>query len=595
MFIIDFFCQGIGIFEETFKVSAEGKSLTLHGRSSAGKSLLKKVILSALYEEFFNMFRDELKTSKNIPSKCALTFRGKTAYFRIMRDFKEGKVNLFKYEPSTKKFVLYTSDSNQVNLLMTEEGQLPDGDGYKNFFIFEEEKLDYPFKKASFTSTISTVPSSSPGERAVIEKELEKAKKIKELEFRLDALERELFELDENKGKVKEMIEKEENLKKEIEKYKTLESLPPDIQDKIERFSDESERVRVRLSAVDDRLREEEANKLFLEAQTIFKSKIFWLSILLFVGGAFSFLSFSTPESLLIKLLPLLSVFGFLGCVFSVWKEITRREKIKNVDQKIEKLQNEKKSIKNEFDIEFAIIPDLMKEFSLNFPEEINEIIEKKKELERELEEIKTQVKSIMGEINPEDVEKREKEIRQEIDSIKKQLDEIGPLSATEEELRKQLEGYASDIYAEGEIAAVSEFESLFQKTFHRDFSTFLSENEQTLSNLLGVLTGGKWRKIFYEKELNLASENSRVPFSSACSSEKSAVRLALLFTLRAWAKETFPVPVILDCPETFFDEDIRANLSKLLGEFSKRIQMIVFFRDKNFKPSFEKHIDLKG
>lgn len=611
MIFIDLTCQGIGPFKEPFKVSTEGKSVAIKGFNSSGKTFIKKAILSCLFNNFFNLLKEEQKPFfSEKPSRCALTFKGKNGIFRIVRDLKQSKSGLFKYEPKNKKFDLYTSDDEQIHLTLIEEASLPDEEGFTNFFIYQDDKLlssgkvSAPALKSPIDSSLA--PEAEQQDKETIKKELAKAEKIKELEFKLDELERKSFELEENKSKAMGIIERKNEIEKKIEEYKTVEHLPLDIEEKINRYSDESERVRIRLSAMEDRIREEESNRLVIESMHLLRNKLFWICLVLFIGGALGFFLFPDNEKFgwIKNIFPVLSILGLGGGIFSGWKHLSMNEQLKEIDERIEKLQTEKRKIQKDFDMEYAIIPELMKEFSLTFPEEINEIIEKRKELQKELEEIEAKLEAMLGEINPEEIDKKQEEIKEEIENIKQQLNEIGPLMATEEELREQLEGVSFDSDLEagldysfqetGESTSEKDLETVFQQLFHRDFSSFLFESEESLSQMVTSLSGGKWKGLTYGNGLVLRSDTKELPYYLLSSSEKAIAQLSLIFTLRVWCRETFPLPLILDCPETFLDRKTKSIFSKLLKDLSRKIQIILLYRDEEFDPHFEKSISLK-
>ncbi len=618
MQILDFFCQGVGPFKNLFKLNTEGRSVAVEGPGGSGKSIIARAILAVLYPEYYRRIKDSLYAEGSEVSRLALTFRTGGEIYRIIRDLNKDSVQLMKYEKDEKKFSPYTSDEDQISLLAT-DWRLPDLKTYLKLFFLDGSRIEDVFAEAApvkaETSVQETSLESFPGERsgagedrvALLRAELEKAEEIRKLEFELDDLERRLFEMEDKKRKAAGLQERIEGLRNELERYKSIEHLPPDIHEKVKTYNSDQEKLALKLRNFDDRINELEARKLVLEGNVLWKDNKFIAGIILLIGGALGF--FFTPGEgsfrILKNLLPLLSVGGLALGVFSAWKFLSGSESLRAITEELEKLRRERRKQESTFEMEYAIIPQIMKEFNLNFPEEIMEIVERKKELEQELQELEASIASSNGETGLEALEEEEQTLRQRISEIKERLKELGPLMAAEEEIRDELEALETgaglleapgvlEVSGGGVPAGTLMLEDAFQNLFHRDFPSFVFENAEMIGRFLKASSGGRWEGVDYGTALLLKGTQGTLPAAYASTAEKAALLLSIILTVRVWGRESCPVPLILDCPEAPFSSKELPFVARLLGEMSRRIQMLLFYRNANFEPPFEKRIALK-
>ncbi|HUT54070.1 MAG TPA: AAA family ATPase [bacterium] len=142
MHIMDLVIQGVGRFTESRKFPLKPGFNVIYGPTESGKTTLVNCLLDLLYPD---RYRDDeaslISYGEPAASRAGLTLASGQDVYRILKDFKAGKISLTQYNPASQKFEQMADDPVQVSSILASAFELPSFDVFYNLYISAADRM----------------------------------------------------------------------------------------------------------------------------------------------------------------------------------------------------------------------------------------------------------------------------------------------------------------------------------------------------------------------------------------------------------------------------------------------------------------------
>ncbi|MBM7116732.1 ATP-binding protein [Archangium primigenium] len=409
------------------------------------------------------------------PGKAALTLVGQDGVtYRVLRELGGGG-SLHRLNPTTKQPELVTQDTAEANQFLRGQVGLPPRGTFESIFCLQAGQLPSRRPRGGVRATTSSGglrTKSSPGMPAVrtqsspglalgglasaqavqpahdipaaearqkeLEKELLLCKEVDNLQFEVDGLNSQVFDLEQK-------LRGTEGLKEKVREAEALWNaeptpekmgLPADIAARAERYGRvlaRRDEAIARLLADKD-LAEEEAARL-PEIKPLVKNRNFWIAVA--AGVLFFGLSFFLSKSARYVALLDVPAFGFAAVLALRYVEDLQEKD--RVDRRNETFTAREKKITEEFEAEAAPVRRAMEIFDVDTPGDIPPRLQRREQLGSEVAQLRTQL--ITQERHPEFVAAGEQLplIRQQIELLNAKIEQKGTFVRDMREVEREL------------------------------------------------------------------------------------------------------------------------------------------------------------
>ncbi|WP_434390775.1 ATP-binding protein [Melittangium boletus] len=409
------------------------------------------------------------------PGKAALTLVGQDGVtYRVLRELGGGG-SLHRLNPTTKQPELVTQDTAEANQFLRGQVGLPPRGTFESIFCLQAGQLPSRRPRGGGRATTSSGglrTKSSPGMPAVrtqsspglalgglasaqavqpahdipaaearqkeLEKELLLCKEVDNLQFEVDGLNSQVFDLEQK-------LRGTEGLKEKVREAEALWNaeptpekmgLPADIAARAERYGRvlaRRDEAIARLLADKD-LAEEEAARL-PEIQPLVKNRNFWIAVA--AGVLFFGLSFFLSKSARYVALLDVPAFGFAAVLALRYVEDLQEKD--RVDRRNETFTAREKKITEEFEAEAAPVRRAMEIFDVDTPGDIPPRLQRREQLGSEVAQLRTQL--ITQERHPEFIAAGEQLplIRQQIELLNAKIEQKGTFVRDMREVEREL------------------------------------------------------------------------------------------------------------------------------------------------------------
>jgi len=624
--------QGIGPFPKPFKlVFGPGYNLILGGNET-GKTLIYQLMTAVIDPDRFAAVQAQVPIAEGgeVAPRAGIRFRGQDREYRVVRDFKTGDLVINQLNPDTQEWKVVDRNPETWKKLWRKEAGISAAD-YVSLFTLDRFELARvpqarPVRAPEKKPTVTAPPAPAPknqGEREqklkTLKAELARAEEIERIEFEMDGLHTQLFQIEEKGKGVPGIEDKIKEVTGKIRKYPGCEDLPPDLDAKIESFKKLNTQKAEELGKL-----EEDRKQVEAELAVHSKMRDFYREPLFIAGASVAFLALISAIAFS-RWIPTWSTAPFLfggagACFYSLWKFWSSQEKAAKIKQQIAGWDEKIRVIEKRFEIEGNFIRRLLEKTGAILPDEIPErrkeyraLVEEKKGLEREM-------TDYLARVNLAEVEAQRAQFQAEIDKRQNQLLEMGGVAMDPMEMRREIKRLESQMGTAGPGAGIEPVEDLGGFSEDPEFTPtpgvkiepggagpwerireILKVNEDELrkkiiegsSQALGILTQGRYQLLpdprgEYGFQVVSAAGRQSLAARGLCPSTRETAAASWQLTIWKALCSRFSLPIILDDPFRNFDQSRLAVLVQTLKRISTRAQIIHF----SFNPALTKIAD---
>ncbi|MET0404014.1 MAG: chromosome segregation protein SMC [Cystobacter sp.] len=413
-----------------------------------------------------------LSASTQRPGKGALTFQGQDALtYRVLRELGGGG-SLHRLNPATKQPELVTQDAGEAGQFLRGQVGLPPRTTFETLFTLQAAQLPSLRPRGAARSTSSAgVPAarthSSSGVAAVrtvsspglagaqpvlpatdvpaaeakvreLEKELVLCKEVDNLQFEVDGLNSQVFNLESKLRSTEPLKEKLREAEALWHSEPTPESmgLPGDIVARSERYGRvlaRRDEAIARLLAEKD-VADEEAARM-PEIQPLVRNQKFWLAVAL--GVVCLLVSFFVPKT--IRYVALLDVPAFGFAAMLALRFVEELQDKDRVERRGEMFIVREKKIAEEFEAEAGPVRKAMEVFDVDTPQEIPPRLQRREQLGANVAQLRTQL--LTQEKHPDFVDAGQQLpiVRQQIELLNAKVEEKGTFVRDLREVEREL------------------------------------------------------------------------------------------------------------------------------------------------------------
>ncbi len=539
--------------------------------------------------------------------KVAFTLLGNDqATYRLMREL-GGPGALHKLNPVSKSFDQVSSDAGEIGQFLRGQVGLPSKNAMEQLFSFTAAQLPTrrPRPKAMASDAparAASLPSAQParaagdvgaaqGKLAELEKELQLAKTVDGLQYELDGVSSQLYELEgvlKQADGVKAALQEAESA---FQRAPTPEGLrlPADIISRAEGYQSRLQRRDDSLAKLGDPTQEE------LEAPPPAPATLLWKDPR-FLGGVAAGIAFFVTGAMLqgyARFVALLDIpaFGFAALV--ALKYVETLQASQHVSKKGDMRERREKKIREEFETDAQHVKAALKLLDVDSPEQVVAVLSQKPLLAEKVKEFKAQLSAI--ETNPDyaSAAKRQQALRVEQERLNQRLLEQGGYLRAATEVEKELVRVRESLaLAAGPAAVVGalpaatgegdKLEDPFPLVMKLGAELFLVEIPALVtllkdrpSQYLSALTDRRYMEVEFSADgrATFKTSTGKVPATELPGKDLDvaylAVRLALVERFGAKAK----VPVFIEDALTAVEEakqPLAARMLKHLGSVTQ-------------------------
>ncbi len=664
MDILELAIQGIRRFNTALRFTIKDGYNVFYGPNECGKTTLFETILAILDKKFADEKTRTLIPFDAVgsPSRAGLVFKVGADTLRIVKEFSNLLTTLSraisdgKYEPLSR-------DTDWIHDYLTGTLGLPSGDILKDLLLsssleYEKAKsaaqpLSATLEESSFTESNELVQDAnndyelsekvyySSGdydeEEAIkkrieqLEEELILVEEIQKIQFQIDGLESQVFEIETKLKEVNVIDEKIANIDKELDKLKAVENMPEGIEAKVKSLKEQEEAKNRELLALQKELQYAKHELQKYTGTPFYKGKTFIAGISTAIPFLIAqFVLVVVTESPLVatvtKFFPIIWLAGWGLLLYTAWNEISRRDKEKKAQKRLKEAQERIKTVEKKYEVEALLLKNLLQQARLSDPEELLDALENIKMLKAEKKQLEEEKKALKAKYNLEGLLNKKKELENTIKENNKRLLEAGGFSNDPLEIKREIERLKatlspqrgkrkteSDIkrpstrktvetppallYATSE-SPLLHIIKLSAESMKKDTSEILGITEELLNSNLSNLSGGMYKALRLRENNNIfviTKDGRELEWKELSPSSKETIYFGLKLTMLEKIIEFNPLPIILDEPFLFSDEMRTIEFAKLLKKLSEKTKIIHFTSKTIFAKAGNQVYNLKG
>ncbi len=623
MEIRELFVQSIGPFLSAKKFSFRSGLNLVSGKNGSGKTTLALSFFSLFDSELIARKKDRLKAwvPQDAPPRAGSLFVRDERIFKILRDIESLGVAI--QEKKEGKFVT-VAKGREVEDFLIDELDLPFGADFgEMMFIPENVEIRAPEENSlsaassasvspfdGFEDVASTAPSAPVDKEErlkILREELERAEKVEELEFKVGGLEQKLFEFNDKAKEIERVQGEIDKIDQFLSKYSEIQNFPIDFKEKLDKIpemkrelEDLEEDLEVTKEELETELEEDRARVKKFQKDPVFIATV-----------VVALLGFLLPP--ITKLPGWLVFFGLGGIAFVIYIVTVlypgRDKRIKEKEEKVKKIINEKEKKLSSRRRELETIYELAKYVGVDDPKEIGKLIqkfwslvEKKKALEKEL-------KNKKEAIGYDELEEKRKEIKEEIEKIREELQELGrptmDINTIKQEIAR-LEGggeqespsfggggnlgemdFASGGYTPqeetGQPPLFARLLELGEKLSRRTRELLVSGVSEKFEKYLAFLSNRRFVRGKISEDYTVtfifAPADREVRWELLSPGDLFITYLALHLSIAELVAINRRLPLLIDNSFPFLDDSTHILVLKLLRKIAEKTQIILFSR----------------
>ncbi len=656
MDIIELAIQGIRRFNTALRFTIKDGYNVFFGPSECGKTTLFETILAILDKKFCDEKNKTFITWDAVgsPSRAGLVFKVGSDTLRIVKDFTNSSTILSR-SAGEGKFEPLSREADWIHDHLVSTLGLPGGEILRDLLL--SSTLEYErFKSPAPTPVATTEALSLSGteetsheenngyelsekiyyssgnydEEEAIRKRIEQlqeelilVEQMEKIQFQVDGLQSQVFEIETKLKEVKVIDEKIADIDKELDKLKAVENMPEGIDLKIKSLKEQDEAKNKELLTLNKELQyaKQELNKY--TGIPFYKEKTFIAGVstaipFLIAQFVLTVVTENPLVETITKFFPIIWLSGWGLLLYTAWNEISRRDKEKKAQKRLKEAQDRIKTVEKKYEVEAVLLKNLLQQAQLSSADDLLDALENIKMLKEEKKRLEEEKKAIRAKYNLEGLLNQKRELENTIKENEKRLLEVGGFSNDPNEIRKEIQRLTATISPQKEakkptvkkrqpvsISLPVSYESpllhilkLASDSMKKSKSETLGIAEELLKNNLDHLTGGMYTTLHLkdnDEVLAVTKDGRELQWKELSPSSREAIYYGLKFTMLEKIIEFNPLPIILDEPIVFSDETRIIEFAKLLRKLSEKTKVIHFTSKTIFAKAGNQVYNLKG
>jgi len=682
--------QGVRKFAQMQRIPLGPGFSLFYAESGGGKSTVVDVIVHLLYPNPTEPASTEFQTAPGTPCRVSLMLDQGADKYRLVKDLASGSIALTRLDPSTGRFTTVTAAAAEILQYLTSQLHLPQRDILESVYIARDRALPSslpghgappggmppakraaPVPAATMGGAMAAAggggqrrlpPSphfpegggaSFPGYRGMdpgedilpddpeeiknqietLQRDLAAAKDTDELQFKLDGLQSEIFEMDQKFKGVREAAGRVQQLEASMQELASLTELPDNFENKIREFEKSSQKLKKDLKRLEDDKGRWEKRARMSTPEPLRKNRVFLLSLVagvLALGAGVA--GFFVYEPL--RYLALLDIVAFGVATFVAIRHIDLLSTLERASRRLGMVDERREKIERAFEMETSMVRRTMMEMKVEKPGQIIEQYNRRNKLQAELDAARKQLEQQQKDSSLDQVESRRKELQEQIDEIEGQLVGAGAMMMHPQEMERKIEalsdrlhriesgepvsefgqadgylgapeggdpydmgvgappGKAMPSYGEVDLSASPSADpcQTLVKSAEDLFLTGRERVEQTLqpraSQYIAALTNQAYPQLAFgpggSVQVMDSSSGGAVGFSMLPVTAQDLVYLGLKFAIVELYSRQQPVPLLLDDPFKRIPSDKHPLLGQMLSDLGKLTQVILFTGQAN-------------
>lgn len=271
--------------------------------------------------------------------------------------------------------------------------------------------------------------------------ELGKAQEADDVQFKLDDMERQIFELGNKTKSIQEIESRLKRLENEIESNKALDEVEPEMVSRIKSFEQLEAKHNEEAARLDDARNESEIEYMEISQRNPFYMEPF------FMGGSAAVVAGIISQIVLasrfgfIRFINVLMILGGMGLAgWMIWNEFSRQGKEQSLKKKFDEAEAKRQDAINRFEIEGVVVNRLMSDIGVSNPKELAERLEKYFMLKKQRTGLQDEITSTKADINYDSLQDQIKKIEDEKTGLEGKLRELGTGAPIVSDLQSELD-----------------------------------------------------------------------------------------------------------------------------------------------------------
>jgi energy-coupling factor transporter ATP-binding protein EcfA2 len=692
MYFSELVLQGVRNFAQMQRVPLGQGFTVFYAESGAGKSTVVDVIVHLLYPNPTEPATTAFQAAAGAPCRVSLMMDAGADKYRLVKDLVSGSIALTKMDSSTQRFVTVTAAAAEILQYLTSQLRLPQRDILENVYLARDSALpsNMPrvasapgaaaptgtappgavmggamgssgepqrrlppsphFPQGGAAASMGTAPGGAafpgyqgmdPGEEILpddpeeikrqietLKNDLSMSRNTDDLQFKLDGLQSEIFEIDQKLKGAKEATARVEQLESGLGEFEKLTELPENFEKKVREFEKCVEKLRRDQKRLDDEQGKWEKRARMSTPEPLRQNRTFLLSLVLgVVALGVGVAGFFIHESFRYVALLDIPAFGF-ALVVAV-RHIDLLSSLERSSRRLDLVDGRREKLKRQFELETSMVRKTMMDLSVEKPGQIIEQYNRRNKLQAEIDRARRLLDEQRKDSSLGEAEEQRRKLQEELDAIEGQMVGAGSMMMNPSEMERTIQalrdklqriesgepvsdlgpadGYlgapeGEDPYGLGvgappgqAMASYGEVDLSAQpaagpcqtmvKAAEDLFLTGRDRLEQTLgpraSQYIAALTNQAHPQLIFGPggviQCMDAGSGGAVDVSQLPAATQDLVYLGLKLTIIELFSSQQPVPLLLDDPFLKISPDRHELLGRMLADLGKLTQVILF------------------
>lgn len=473
--------QGVRSFAQMQRIPLGPGFTVFYAESGGGKSTVVDVIVHLLYPNPTEPATTAFQAAAGTPCRVSLMMEEGGRKYRLVKDLASGSIALTKMDPATQRFVPVTSSASEILQYLTSQIRLPQRDILESVYIAREGGL--PSKLPHGAAQVGAAPGGAaaspggakrrlppsphfppgsgpafpgyqgmdPGEEILpddpdeirkqietLQRDLSAAKQTDDLQFKLDGLQSEIFEIDQQLKGAKDAAARVEQLEGGLREFARLTELPENFEKKVREFEKSAEKLKRDQKRLDDEQGKWEKRARMSTPAPLRRNRLFLLGLVLGVvalGVGVAGLFVYEP----LRYVALLDILAFgLALVVAV-RHIDLLSSLERSSRRLGLVGERRGKLKRQFELETSMVRKTMMDLGVEQPGQIIEQYNKRNRLLAEIDKHRRALEEKRKDASLAEAEEKRRRLQEEADEIEAQMVGAGGMMMNLSEMERRI------------------------------------------------------------------------------------------------------------------------------------------------------------
>jgi hypothetical protein len=465
---------------------------------------------------------------------------------------------------------------------------------------------------------------------ALLQRDLAAVSEADELQFEVDGLQKQVFDIDSRLRGIKEIGAKTSQLENDLQRYEKLSTLPENFEKVAKTYHDRTAKYKADLARLEEERAAWEQRTIESERPPLLKNHMFQIGLLIGVGALIvGLLGFVFYEPL--RYLALVDLVGFAIAGVAVIRHIDYRAHAERSRKRLDLSAARRQKLDRQFDLDTAVVRRALEQFEVQTPEALLDAVKQRDQVLAALRQARDQEQAKRNELGVEQLEAQRAALAEKIKQIEGKLAAFGATALHPKDMERRIkrikeklerpsgasaalaasdENYAgtldydttsaspprrfskgrADADADASTQPVDSGPDACQTLLRLGQDLLLKDSEQLAavlaprcSQYVEVLTDKAFSRVAINPGGTLdcieGSACGSLPFTTLPMSMQDLIYLGLKCTLIELSSATQPIPVIFDDAFRSISERHYDVIGKLLASLGRNAQVILLAR----------------